>query len=144
MPADVEGWPRVGVGAVILRGRAILLLKRATEPEAGCWGIPGGKVDAFEPSTEAARREIEEETGLRLGALELLCVCDMIDREAGYHWIAPAYLAASFEGEARLCEPLKHAGLGWFDLDALPAPLTAPTRTAVEALRRLDATAPQT
>lgn len=135
MPAEFEGWPRVGGGAVILRDGAILLLRRTTEPEAGCWGIPGGKVDPFEPVVEAVRREVEEETSLRLGPLDLLCVCDMIDRDAGYHWVAPAYLARSFDGTPKLLEPAKHSGLDWFALDALPQPLTAATQAAVAALR---------
>jgi len=135
MSAEFEGWPRVGAGAVILRDGAILLLRRATAPEAGAWGIPGGKVDPFEPVPDAVRREVEEETGLRLGPLELLSVCDMIDRQAGYHWVAPGYLALSFEGEPVIREPNKHSGLGWFDLLALPAPLTQPTLAALEALR---------
>jgi ADP-ribose pyrophosphatase YjhB (NUDIX family) len=135
MTAEFEGWPRVGAGAVILRNNAILLQQRATEPEAGAWGIPGGKVDPFEPVPDAVRREVEEETGLRLGAMELLCVSDLIDRQAGYHWVAPGYLALAFEGEPELREPTKHSGLGWFHLDALPTPLTAPTVAALEALR---------
>jgi ADP-ribose pyrophosphatase YjhB (NUDIX family) len=134
MSAEFEGWPRVGAGAVILRAGAILLLRRATAPEAGAWGIPGGKVDPFEPVPDAVRREVEEETGLRLGRLELLSVCDMIDRQAGYHWVAPGYLALSFEGEPAIREPTKHSGLGWFDLLALPAPLTQATLAALEAL----------
>ncbi|MGZ3378242.1 MAG: NUDIX domain-containing protein [Phenylobacterium sp.] len=127
--------PRVGCGAVILRGSEILLLRRLRPPEAGCWGIAGGKVDPYEPVPDAVRREIEEETGLRLGGLDLLCVVDQIDREEGAHWVAPAYLALSFEGEARNCEPEKHSAMGWFSLDALPTPLTTPARVAIEALR---------
>ncbi|HEY3950987.1 NUDIX domain-containing protein [Phenylobacterium sp.] len=136
MSAEFAGWPRVGGGAVILRDGAILLQRRLTPPEAGAWGIPGGKVDPFEPTVDAVRREVEEETGLVLGALELISVCDMIDRAAGYHWVAPAYLAMSFQGEPQLREPAKHSGLAWFDLAALPTPLTAPTVAALEALRR--------
>ncbi|MBS0361447.1 MAG: NUDIX domain-containing protein [Proteobacteria bacterium] len=124
----------MGGGAVILRDGRILLQQRATPPEAGAWGIPGGKVDPFEPVADAVRREVEEETGLRLGAMDLLCICDMIDRDAGYHWVAPAYLALGFEGEPELREPAKHSGLDWFALDDLPAPLTAPTRAALAAL----------
>ena len=134
-PPDVGGWPRVGAGAVILRDGAILLQRRATAPEIGCWGIPGGKVEAFEPVTDAVRREVEEETGLRLGGLTLLSVCDMIDRDAGFHWVAPAYLAESFEGEPERREPAKHSDMAWFDLSALPDALTTPTLAALEALR---------
>jgi ADP-ribose pyrophosphatase YjhB (NUDIX family) len=137
MTADLADGPepRVGCGAVILRGGEILLLRRIRPPEAGCWGIPGGKVDPYETLPDAVRREVEEETGLRLGGLELLCVVDQIDRDEGAHWVAPAYVALTFEGEARNCEPEKHSGLGWFGLDALPQPLTTPTRVALEALR---------
>ena len=128
--------PRVGCGIAILKGwSSILLLRRAGEPEAGCWGIPGGKVDAFETVPDAVRREVEEETGLVVSEIELLCVVDQIDRDRGEHWVAPAYLARSFTGEARICEPAKHTGLGWFDLDDLPHPLTVATVTALAALR---------
>jgi ADP-ribose pyrophosphatase YjhB (NUDIX family) len=127
--------PRVGCGMAVLKGSAILLLRRAREPEAGCWGIPGGKVDAFETVPDAVRREIKEETGLIVSDIELLCVVDQIDRDRGEHWVAPAYLAQSFAGEARNCEPAKHTGLGWFDLDDLPQPLTVATLAVVRALR---------
>jgi 8-oxo-dGTP diphosphatase len=137
MAADPIGGPepRVGCGAVILQDDAILLLRRVRPPEADCWGIPGGKVHPYEPVPDAVRREIEEETGLRLGALDLLCVVDQIDRVEGAHWVAPAYLALAFEGEPRNCEPDKHSGIGWFSLNALPQRLTTPTRVALEALR---------
>ena len=130
MSDEPTGWPRVGGGAVILRDGRILLQQRINAPEAGYWGIPGGKVDPFEPVADAVRREIEEETGLRLRDLDLLCVSDLIDREAGYHWVAPAYLARGFEGEPVIREPAKHSGLDWFDLDAQPEPLPAPTLAA--------------
>jgi hypothetical protein len=38
-------------------------------------------------------------------------------------------------GEPSIQEPEKHDGLGWFALDALPEPLTAPTRGALPHLR---------
>lgn len=131
--------PRVGCGAVILRGSSILLLRRVNAPEAGAWGIPGGKVDPFETVPDAVRREVEEETGLRLGQLELLCVVDQIDQGEGQHWVAPAYLALTFTGEASLREPAKHDGLEWFDFEALPQPLTTPTVAALAALRGREA-----
>jgi ADP-ribose pyrophosphatase YjhB (NUDIX family) len=50
--------PRVGCGAAVMRDGKLLLVQRLTEPEAGCWGLPGGKVDPFEPLDQAVRREI--------------------------------------------------------------------------------------
>jgi ADP-ribose pyrophosphatase YjhB (NUDIX family) len=33
----------VGVGALLVQQGAILLLRRVKDPEAGCWGIQGGR-----------------------------------------------------------------------------------------------------
>lgn len=128
--------PRVGCGAAIVDddGR-LLLIRRRTEPEAGCWGLPGGKIDLFETSPEAARREVKEELGIDIDPVRLLCVVDHIDAAAGIHWVAPVYLIADFRGTPRNVEPDKHDAFDWFALDALPAPLTTPTRFALEALR---------
>lgn len=125
--------PAVGCGAFILRDGRLLLIRRVKAPEAGCWGLPGGKVDLFETAAQAAMREVREEVGLETVAGPLLCVVDQIDRAAGTHWVAPVYRVASVQGEPHLCEPHKHDGLGWFALDALPQPLTIATQVAVQA-----------
>lgn len=127
--------PRVGCGAAIVVDGRILLIQRLTEPEAGCWGLPGGKIDLFEAAPAATAREIEEELGIAIDPSDLLCFVDQIDDVAGTHWVAPVYLVTAFSGEPRIVEPEKHGGLGWFALDALPAALTVPTRVAVRALR---------
>ncbi|MCT7919676.1 NUDIX domain-containing protein [Burkholderia pseudomallei] len=64
--------PRVGCGAAIVRDGRILLIKRKRAPEAGCWGLPGGKVDWLEPVERAVCREIEEELGIALERATLL------------------------------------------------------------------------
>ncbi|MBS0966086.1 NUDIX domain-containing protein [Acetobacter okinawensis] len=125
--------PAVGCGAFILRDGCLLLIRRVGAPEAGCWGLPGGKVDPFETAADAAMREVREEVGLEPEAGSLLCVVDQIDRAAGTHWVAPVYMVDAVQGEPRLCEPHKHDGLGWFALDALPQPLTLATQVAVQA-----------
>lgn len=126
--------PRLGCGAAILRDGRLLLVQRRREPEAGCWGLPGGKVEWLEPVATAVAREIAEELGLVIHRCDLLCVVDQIDAMRGEHWVAPVYLTTEAEGEPALREPDALADFGWFALDALPAPLTVATRTAIAAL----------
>lgn len=129
--------PAVGCGAFILRDGCLLLIRRVKPPEAGCWGLPGGKVDLFETTAQAAMREVREEVGLELQPGPLLCVVDQIDRAAGTHWVAPVYRTGAVRGEPHLCEPHKHDGLGWFALADLPHPLTMATQVAVQAFTAL-------
>ena len=128
--------PRLGVGACIVRDGRLLLLRRLRNPEAGCWSLPGGKVDFLEPIEDALRREVAEETGLMLGPLRLLCVTDQIHPETLEHWVAPTYLAEGFTGEPANLESEKHGGMDWFALEALPAPLAIAVRTTLPALKK--------
>jgi len=53
------------VSVAVVRGRTVLLVKRARPPSQGLYAYPGGKVEAGETLAQAAARELEEETGLR-------------------------------------------------------------------------------
>ena len=128
-------FPGVGCGLVIQRadGR-VLLCKRMKAPEAGFWNIVGGKVDLMEPSAEAARREAEEESGLKIGAVDFLCVAEEVIPADGQHWVSLIYVTRDFTGEATLTEPDKLSEIGWFDLNDLPHPLSAFSGKAFAAL----------
>ena len=65
-------YPRVAAGVLVLKGRDVLLLRRAHAPRVGFLDIPGGFIEAGEGIESAARRELREETGLSLGALSPL------------------------------------------------------------------------
>ena len=43
-----------------------LLVQRGNEPNKGMWSIPGGKIETGEGTLNAAKRELMEETGLKL------------------------------------------------------------------------------
>jgi 8-oxo-dGTP diphosphatase len=88
--------PMVGVGILIRRGDRYLLIKRAADPDAGLWSIPGGLVEVGERAADAAVREAREETGLDVEVVEILGVVDKIIREGGrvkFHFVIVDYLA---------------------------------------------------
>ena len=64
--------PAVTVDVVIVtrkKKRRVLLIRRKHDPFEGMWAIPGGFVDMDEPIDDAARRELFEETGVRMKKL---------------------------------------------------------------------------
>jgi ADP-ribose pyrophosphatase YjhB (NUDIX family) len=125
--------PGVGCGAAIVRDGRILLIKRLRPPEAGCWSLPGGKVDFLERVADAIVREIEEEIGVAIALERPLGVVELVGLD-DQHWVSPIYLARLVAGEPRVCEPTKHTDVAWFPLDRPPTPLSAAARDALAAL----------
>jgi 8-oxo-dGTP diphosphatase len=117
----------VGVGALIFdENDKVFLAQRGPEArnERGTWEFPGGSVSYGETLEEAIVREIDEEYGMRIRVGELLDVIDHLLPEEGQHWVSPTFVAKHVSGEARILEPHKCTGIGWFTLDTLPAPLS--------------------
>jgi ADP-ribose pyrophosphatase YjhB (NUDIX family) len=125
--------PGVGCGAAIVRDGQILLIKRLRPPEAGCWSLPGGKVDFLERVADAVVREIREEVGVAIALERMLGLVEMVGLD-DQHWVSPIYLARLVEGEPQICEPTKHTFVAWFSLDEPPAPLSVSARDAYVAL----------
>lgn len=96
--------PIVGVGAVVLRGREVLLIKRGKEPLRGRWLMPGGTVELGETLQEAVVREVREETGLDVVPREVVLVVEHIDRDGNdvrYHYVIVDYACDVVAGELR-------------------------------------------
>lgn len=135
MPIPGIDVPGLGCGLALLREGKLLLYRRLRAPEAGTWNIVGGKIDHMERAIDSARREAEEESGLSIGALDLLCLSEQIIADERQHWVSLIYVSEDFAGEARVVEPDKLPEFGWFSLDDLPSPLSRFAADAVAALR---------
>jgi mutator protein MutT len=70
-PSPAGGGEVLCVGGIVTdsRGR-LLLVRRAHDPEAGRWSLPGGKVEPGETTAAATAREVAEETGLAVAVGE--------------------------------------------------------------------------
>jgi 8-oxo-dGTP diphosphatase len=107
-------YPLVGVGAVVIRGAEILMIKRGKPPREGSWSLPGGLQELGETVHEAAAREVMEETGIRITNIALLDVINSIHHdekgEVEYHytlvdvaaeWVAGDPVGGSDAADAR-------------------------------------------
>ncbi|MFO1073712.1 MAG: NUDIX hydrolase [Geminicoccaceae bacterium] len=113
--------PVVGVGAVVWRGERVLLIRRGQPPRLGQWSLPGGGQLLGETLAEAVRREVREETGLELAAVELLTTLDLIERDPDgrvrFHYVLVDFTAEAPAGEPQAGDDA--AAVGWFALDEL-------------------------
>lgn len=71
----------------------VLLIKRGLEPFAGKWALPGGFVRMEEALDAAARRELEEEAGIRPSHLEQLYTFGEPGRDPRGRVVTVAYFA---------------------------------------------------
>lgn len=71
----------------------ILLIQRKSPPFAGRWALPGGFVDENEDLADAARRELLEETAVRVGTIKQLGAYGTPGRDPRGHTIGVAFLA---------------------------------------------------
>ena len=103
----------------------ILLLDHVLRPQSG-WAIPGGFMNFGEQPDEAIKREICEETGLKLKNLEMFRV-----RTIEKH--VEVLFRAEADGVAEV-KSFEINAVGWFKTDALPEKMTSIQKSIVEEL----------
>lgn len=82
-------------------GYRILMVKRRNHPCIGYWALPGGFLEMDESLEQAAKRELEEETGIKDVAVEQLYTWGDVKRDPRTRIITTSYLAVVEEG--KLC-----------------------------------------
>ena len=97
--------PVVGVGAVIVEGGRVVLIRRRFEPLAGQWSLPGGTLELGETLEAGVAREMLEETGLVVEVGPVVEVFDRImlddERRVQYHFVLVDYLCWPVAGDLR-------------------------------------------
>ena len=126
---------RTGAGIAVLQGRTVLLIRRR---DNGLWDVPGGGKHLLETPAQAARRELNEETGLSVGPLQKLGIWqhrhtypdgNVVD------WTTHVFTAAYLGGTAQAQDDA--AEVQWWPLDKLPTCLSGVTQSYLAALRAL-------
>jgi ADP-ribose pyrophosphatase YjhB (NUDIX family) len=89
--------PTVAVGAFVLDGDRVLVIRRGRPPGEGLWSVPGGRLEPGETLAQAVAREVREETGLVVEVGPLACVVERMGDD--YHFVILDYLARVIGGE---------------------------------------------
>jgi mutator protein MutT len=134
--------PIVSVGAVILHGARVLLIRRGQAPLKGQWSLPGGVVEAGETLHEAVAREVREETGLTVDVGPVVEVLDRITRDAAgrveYHYVIVDYVCRPIGGTLACAADAEDAR--WVQADELADyELTDAVRRVIARARQLGA-----
>jgi 8-oxo-dGTP diphosphatase len=122
--------PRVGVGVMIVQEGRVLMGRRLSGQRPGWWGWIGGKLEFGETLQECAQREAQEEAGIAVTNLRLLCLSSIIVEDQ--HWIDVEFLGDIASGEPYVAAPDELTEWAWFPIDQLPGPIFEP---AVYALK---------
>ena len=98
----------------------VLLIKRAASPYQGSWALPGGFVNLDEDLEQAARRELEEETGVAGVYLEQLYTFGQPDRDPRERVITVAYYALIPSDKMHIRAASDAEAVAWFGIEEMP------------------------
>lgn len=124
-----------GASVIVENERGEILLQRRADD--GSWGYAGGAVELYERVEDAARRELCEETGLEAQELELLGIFSGPEVRHTYpngdevSNVDHVYICRKYGGVLH-AEDGEATALRFFPIDALPQPISPPTRYPME------------
>lgn len=97
--------PIPGVGVVVRKDDAVLVIQRGNPPRRSDWGIPGGVVELGETLRDAAQREVREECGIEIALGDAIDTWDLIQRDddgrVEYHYVLVDFAADYVSGDLR-------------------------------------------
>lgn len=133
----------IGVNCAFLchdgHGRVLLQRRGANcRDEQGRWDSGAGSMEFGESFEDTVRREILEEYGAQIVAIEYVGTHNLVrlheDRQT--HWIVNLHFVEVVPETVGIGEPDKVDEIGWFELSALPEPLHSAVPLAIEMVSR--------
>ncbi len=108
---------KVAADAMVFSGSGddlkLLLIKRKNEPYKDMWALPGGFVEDDEELETAAIRELEEETGFRVSAMQQLYTFGRVGRDSRGRTITVTYYAFANEASQQVAGADDAAAAEW-------------------------------
>ncbi len=135
-PHEKKTFASLGAGAIVMYKDHVPLVRLNYSRNRGRWVLPGGMLHRNEHPTDGARREVYEETGLRIIPCGLLAVRHRIlqDGTANVYWVFNAMLSPEYRTAAL-------PDLAWSKTELMEARFW-PIREAIHAKESLEWTVP--
>jgi len=113
--------PNAAAHALVIRGEDILMLRRFnTGWMDGFYTTPTGHIEEGESATDAAARELFEETGLSTDPTMLVhAITVHRQNETKGVYFDNYFIAHEWTGEAHITEPDKSDAIEWMKFDSL-------------------------
>ena len=126
--------PAVTAFALVERDGRYLVLERGQEPYRGRWELPGGFVEAGESPAESVRREIFEETGLRVDTPSIIGAYTSRYGDDGKWTVDVAFHCQASHGDLSLSAESSDAA--WVTIEQMPPLAFAGERSAFEEFKQ--------
>jgi len=120
--------PYIGVAAMVWKDDRLLLGKRISGHSENSWQFPGGNLEFGETVEVCARREVEEEAGIKIRNIIPNGFTNDVFIDADKHYVTLFVSAEYDSGELMVMEPDKCEQWRWFQWSRLPQPLFLPIR----------------
>jgi 8-oxo-dGTP pyrophosphatase MutT (NUDIX family) len=126
----IKEFQSCGASVIVYKDNKILLQQRR---DNGCWGYSGGHTELGEKVEDTAKRELFEETGLKVLSMKLFDVFSGPELRHVYpdgnivHIIDVVYISTEFDGELKL-QKSEVLNLKWFDINDIPDNISPPVK----------------
>ena len=115
----MEKRPYIGVAVIVINEGKVLLGKRKNAHGAGGWQFPGGHLEYNESIEDCAKREVFEETGLRIKGVRPGPYTNDIFLKEGKHYVTLFVIARYDSGTLEVKEPDKCEKWEWFSMGSV-------------------------
>jgi len=118
-------FPRAAVNAIIIKSDRVLMGRRKGKVIQGAetWAFPCGHVGLCETLERALKREVFEETGLRISKPQFVAFTEDFFKKEKRHFISFFYAVKNFSGKLENKEEDRCYGWEWVPTKKLPKPL---------------------
>ena len=117
---------RVGIGVFVFKNGKFLMGRRKNSHGDGHWSVPGGHLEFGESFKDTARREVLEETDMKIANIRFGAVTNDYFRGEDKHYVTVWMVGDWKSGAEKITEPDKFVEMNWYDFESLPKPLFLP------------------